>query len=183
MSRCANGYPQERIVAYDHDGAGVDIAGQAHVEVATWKESFAMQYEFLVGGPPEVVDIAPQRQPVELSGRAVNFPQNTGRQGATLDIWKVDSATGARVDIEPDASFDLGTDGAFGPVVVQSGAHYEYALSTPTSGSFGAPSSTTDCVSSRSAVLSSTEHPARSVAVRKGQSPPSYLNETLTFAR
>ena len=133
MRFVANGYPQERIVAYDHDGAGLDIAayvagpdrggrrrpspsfdveqvylvghsrgtsvsthltssdpaqaakvakyvaidgrpcpdascpasrpprrqfpGQSHVEVATSKESFAMQYEFLVGEAPEVVDI------------------------------------------------------------------------------------------------------------------------------
>ena len=126
MRFVANGYPAERIIAYDHDGAGVDFAayvegvteavdealatfdvdqvylvghsrgttvsttflsdpgpggegrqvhrdrrpavsgqvvpceaptqadfpGQAHVEVATSTESFAMQYEFLVGEAP-----------------------------------------------------------------------------------------------------------------------------------
>jgi pimeloyl-ACP methyl ester carboxylesterase len=206
MRFAANGYPQERIVAYEHDGAGVDIPGytaglgeviddtlaefgteqvylvghsrgtgvstaylrepanatkvakyvaidgapcpdvvpclaptqenipgQAHVEVATSRESFVMQYEFLVGQPPEVVDIVPQRQPVELTGRAVNFPQNTGREGATLDIWEVDSATGQRVESEPHASFDLGADGEFGPVVVKSGVHYEYVLTAANS--------------------------------------------------
>lgn len=134
MRFVANGYPQERILAYDHDGAGLDIEGyadgvdavvdgalarfgvdqvylvghsrgtsvsdaylgdparaakvakyvaidgwpcpdvvpclaptqadvpgQAHVEVATSAESFAMQYEFLVGEEPEVVEIVPQR--------------------------------------------------------------------------------------------------------------------------
>jgi pimeloyl-ACP methyl ester carboxylesterase len=207
MRFVANGYPQERIVAYDHDGAGFDIAGyadgvdavvdetrrefgvdrvylvghsrgtsvasdyltdparagkvakyvaidgrpcpdagvpclaptqsnnpgQSHVEVATSKESFAMQYEFLVGEPPEVVDIVPQREPVVLEGRAVNFPANTGREGATLDIWEVDPDTGARTDDEPHASFEIGADGNFGPVVVESGAHYEYVLSSPQS--------------------------------------------------
>jgi len=202
MRFAANGYPQERILAFDHDGAGLDIAGyvdgvdetidgalsefnvdqvylvghsrgtsvstdylsdpgraakvakyvaidgrpcpdavpciapnqaanpgQAHVEVATSKESFAMQYEFLVGEAPDVVDIVPQRDPVVLSGRAVNFPANTGRDGATLDIWEVDSETGVRTSDEPHASFQLGADGSFGPVEVQSGAHYEYVLS------------------------------------------------------
>ena len=57
-----------------------EFPGQSHVEVATSKESFAMQYEFLVGEAPEVVDIVPQRDPVEISGRAVNFPANTGRE-------------------------------------------------------------------------------------------------------
>jgi pimeloyl-ACP methyl ester carboxylesterase len=202
MRYVANGYPAERIIAYDHDGAGVDMEGyvagltevvddalatfdveqvylvghsrgtfvsslflgdpaqaakvakyvaidgqpcpdvvpceaptqalfpgQSHVEVATSPESFAMQYEFLVGEAPEVVDIAPQREPVEISGRAVNFPANTGRE-ATLEIWSVDDETGARVGDEPHATFELGNDGEFGPVELETGAHYEYALST-----------------------------------------------------
>ncbi len=200
----ANGYPQDRIVAYDHDGAGFDIEGyadgldeviddtldrfdteqvylvghsrgtfvastyladptraakvakyvaldgapcpdgvpclaptqetnpgQSHVEVATSPESFEAQYEFLVGEPPEVVDIVSQRDPVVLSGRAVEFPANTGRDGATLDVWDIDPDTGARVGEEPHVSFELGADGEFGPFVAESGAHYEYALSSP----------------------------------------------------
>lgn len=203
MRFVANGYPQERIVAYDHDGAGMDISGytegvaavidgaladfgvdqvylvghsrgtsvstaylrdpahaakvakyvaidgapcpdvvpclaptqddipgQSHVEVATSKESFAMQFEFLVGEAPEVVDIVPQQAPVEISGRAVNFPANTGRAGATLDVWPIDARTGFRTAKKPIRSFELGSTGDFGPLVVESGAHYEYALST-----------------------------------------------------
>ena len=206
MRFVANGYPQERIVAYDHDGAGLDIAaytagvdevvdatladfdveqvylvghsrgtgvstaylgdparaakvakyiaidgapspevvpclaptqetlpGQAHVEVATSAESFAAQYEFLVGEAPEVVDIVPQRAPVVLSGRAVNFPANTGRDGATLEVWEIDRDTGHRVDDEPHATFDLGPDGDFGPLEVTSGGYYEYLLTHPDS--------------------------------------------------
>lgn len=204
MRFVANGYPPDRIVAYDHDGAGVDIEGyadgvdelidnvlanfgveqvylvghsrgttvstsyledstraakvakyiaidgrecpevvpclaptqekipgQAHVEVATSKESFAMQYEYLVGEAPEVTDIVPQQDPIVISGRAVNFPANTGRGGTTLDIWEVDEGTGARIGDEPHASFAIGDDGEFGPLVVASGAHYEYVLTAP----------------------------------------------------
>ena len=206
MRFVANGYPQERIVAYDHDGAGSDIEGyadgadevvdaaleefdveqvylvghsrgtsvgtayledptraakvakyvsldgrpcpdavpclaptqetnpgQSHVEVATSKESFAALYEFLVGTPAEVVEIVPQRDPVVLSGRAVNFPANTGRTDTTLDVWEVDADTGARLADEPHATFELASDGGFGPLVIRSGAHYEYELSTPES--------------------------------------------------
>ncbi len=205
MRFVANGYPEDRILAFDHDGAGVDIPGyadgvdevidaalaefgvdqvylvghsrgtfvsdlylsdparaakvaryiaidgspcpdvvpclaptqennpgQSHVEVATSAESFAMQYEFLVGAPPEVVDIVPQRQPVVLSGRAVSFPANTGR-AVHLDVWEVDADTGARIGDEPHVSFDLGADGDFGPFVVGSGVHYEWLLSAPDS--------------------------------------------------
>ncbi|MDZ7680031.1 MAG: alpha/beta fold hydrolase [Acidimicrobiales bacterium] len=200
MRFVANGYPQERIVAYDHHGAGLDIPayvaglaevidetratfdvdqvylvghsrgtsvsstyledpdraatvakyvaidgrpcpdvvpcvaptqdefpGQSHVEVATSPESFVMQYEFLVGDEPEVVDIVPQRAPVEISGRAVEFPANTGRD-ATLTIWAIDAGTGQRVGDEPRTTIELGPDGGFGPVQVETGAHYEYAL-------------------------------------------------------
>ncbi|WP_158548543.1 alpha/beta fold hydrolase [Blastococcus sp. TF02A-26] len=206
MRFVANGYPEDRIVAYDHDGAGVDIEGyaagltevidetlaefdveqvylighsrgtavsnlylsdpaqaenvakyvaidgrpcpegpvpclaptqamfpgQTHVEVATSKGSFAAQYEFLVGEAPEVVDIVPQNDPVEISGRAVNFPANTGRE-ATLDVWAIDPDTGARTEDEPHASEELGSDGEFGPIELENGAHYEYALSSDAS--------------------------------------------------
>ncbi len=201
-----NGYPQERIIAYEHDGAGVDIAGyaagvgetvdaalaefgtdqvylvghsrgtsvssvylgdpahaakvakyvaidgapcpdvvaclaptqatnpgQAHVEVATSKESFAAIFEFFVGEAPELVDIVPQRAPVVLTGRAVNFPANTGRAGTRLDVWKLDADTGMRVGDAPHVSFELGDDGGFGPFVAESGAHYEWLLSAPDS--------------------------------------------------
>ncbi|WP_029430563.1 alpha/beta fold hydrolase [Blastococcus sp. URHD0036] len=199
MRFAANGYPEDRIVAYDHDGAGLEIEayaaglsqviddtlaefdvdqvyvighsrgtavsnlylsdpahaahvakyvaidgrpcpepavvpclaptqalfpGQTHVEVATSKESFAAQYEFLVGEAPEVVDIVPQNDPVEIAGRAVNFPANTGRE-ATLDIWAIDPDTGARTGDEPHASEVLGPDGEFGPIELENGAHYE----------------------------------------------------------
>ena len=198
----ANGYPAERLLAYDHDGAGVDIPGyadgvdalidqaradfgveqvylvghsrgtfvattylsdparaakvakyvaidgapcpdvvpclaptqesnpgQAHVEVATSSASFAAQYGFLVGEAPEVVDIVAQRDPIVLSGRAVNFPENTGREGVDLDVWEVDPTTGQRIGDEPHVSFTLDADGAFGPFVARSGAHYEWLLS------------------------------------------------------
>jgi pimeloyl-ACP methyl ester carboxylesterase len=205
MRFAANGYPQERIVAYDHDGAGMDVtqflpgldeviedartrfgtekvylvghsrgtllstnylavpeqaakvakyisldgapcpAGdipcispnqnmlpdQKHVEVATSKESFAMQYAFLVGEEPQVIDIVKQKAPVEISGRAVNFPQNTGRDGTMLDIWEVEQATGRRVGDEPVATFEIGPDGNWGPVSVSADKYYEQVLYSP----------------------------------------------------
>lgn len=77
---------------------------------------------------PEVVDIEMQREQVMISGRAVNFPANTGRSGVTLQIWEVDSATGARVTDEPHATFEIGDDGEWGPVAVDPTKHYEKVL-------------------------------------------------------
>jgi pimeloyl-ACP methyl ester carboxylesterase len=110
------------------------LEGHAHVEVATSSQSFAMQYEFIVGEAPEVVDIVRQDEPVKLSGRVVNFPANTGRAGATLDVWKIDSSTGHRVGDEPLETFSIDETGDWGPVVVDPEAHYEWAVSAPNSG-------------------------------------------------
>ena len=201
MRFVANGYPPERIRAYEHDGAGFDSAGfvgglsevidgvlaefktdkvflvghsrgtfvsssylgnaaqaakvakyiaidgspcpsavpciaptqamfsgQKHVEVCTSKESFAMQYEFLMGAKPQVVDIVRQRAPVEIRGRAVNFPANTGRAGTTLKIYPVDAATGARTQPDPLGTFQIGADGNWGPLVIDPDAYYEMEL-------------------------------------------------------
>lgn len=211
MRFAANGYPLDRIRAYDHDGQGLDIAGyaagteamidealadfdvdqvylvghsrgtsvssmylgdparaakvakyisldgrgcdaamtagvpciapsqagipgQAHVEIATSAESFAMQYEFLVGEAPEVVEIVAQEEPVVIKGRAVIFPQNVGRAGATLNVYEVDSDTGMRVADEPLATFEIDESGDFGPITVDSAKHYELALNGDTGG-------------------------------------------------
>lgn len=60
----------------------------------------------------------------------MNFPENTGRDGTTLDIWAIEAETGARVGAEPHASFEIDATGGFGPVTLESGAHYEYVLAT-----------------------------------------------------
>ena len=110
------------------------IPGQAHVEVATSKESFAMQYKFLIGQDPEVVDIVRQDKPVEISGRAVNFPANTGRAGATLEIFEINAETGARLAQTPIKTFQIAADGNWGPVEVVPEKRYEMALSAPDTG-------------------------------------------------
>jgi pimeloyl-ACP methyl ester carboxylesterase len=111
------------------------IPGQAHVEVATSAESFRMQYEFLVGAAPAVVDIVPQKAPVTLRGRAVHFPANTGRSGTTLEVWTLDDATGHRAAEMPLATFEIGADGNWGPVTVDSRKRYEFALVPTAEGS------------------------------------------------
>jgi pimeloyl-ACP methyl ester carboxylesterase len=200
-----NGYPADRIRAYEHDGAGLDIAGyvagadalidqvraeykvsqvflvghsrgtsvssqylsdatrarkiakyvsldgrgcdaataanvpciapsqanlpgQKHVEVATSAECFVRQYQFLIGGAPELVDIVPQPGPVRIMGRAVNFPANTGAAGAKLEIYEVDGETGHRVSRRPVASYTIGEDGFFGPVELDPNKYYEKVL-------------------------------------------------------
>ncbi len=106
--------------------------GQKHVEVCTSKESFEMQYEFLMGTKPQVVDIVRQKAPVEISGRAVNFPANTGRAGATLKVYPVADDTGARTQADPIATFPIAADGNWGPVTVDPDTRYELELTADT---------------------------------------------------
>lgn len=108
------------------------LEGQRHVEVATSKESFAAQYEFFFGKAPEVIEIVKQREPVVISGRAVNVPANTGRDGALLDVWEIAAESGRRTGDEPLAHFEIPASGDWGPVTVDPDKYYEFVLSSET---------------------------------------------------
>lgn len=101
---------------------------QTHVEVATSAESFFEMYLFFTGEEPEEKNIVPETGRISLAGRAVIFPQNIGVEGATLEIWKINSDTGARIAKNPEVIYDIGADGAWGPFKAKSGANYEFAL-------------------------------------------------------
>ena len=74
----------------------VTIPNQEHVQAATSKESFVEMFRFLTGEEPATNGIVPERGRIELSGRAVIFPDNVGTDGATLEIWRVRPKTGER---------------------------------------------------------------------------------------
>ena len=105
---------------------------QSHVQVATSAETFAVMYEFLTGRAPRTTDIVPERPGrVEISGRVSVFLSNAGAPGATLELWRVDPATGHRVDDEPEASQVLPEDGSFGPLRVNGRTTYELVVARP----------------------------------------------------
>ncbi len=107
----------------------VTIPDVTHVQCATSAESFVEMYKFFTGEAPATKDIVPEPPgQVRLAGRAVLFPQNSGAEGRTLQIWRVDGDTGARIDKKPEAVFPIGTDGAWGPFKAKGGQHYEFAL-------------------------------------------------------
>lgn len=107
---------------------------QTHVEAATSPESFAAQFRFFTGAEPATTRILPEPPgQVQIAGRAVNFPQNTGVDGATLLVWEVEAASGRRVDPEPVATLELGPTGAWGPVPINGQQHYELELLRPDS--------------------------------------------------
>jgi hypothetical protein len=113
------------------DGAqNVTIPNQTHVQTCTSSQSFVEYYKFLVGHQP-AHDIAQQSGSIQIAGKALAFPENRGLSGATLQIWNVDD-NGQRTTATPLASISI-TDGstgggAWGPVTVQAGSRYEFAL-------------------------------------------------------
>jgi pimeloyl-ACP methyl ester carboxylesterase len=106
---------------------------QTHVQVATSAESFAAQYEFFTGHAPETTDILPEPPgQVEIAGRAVNFPANTGVEGGVVELFEVHENSGVRKG-GPRQSVVLGADGNWGPWHVNGKKTYELTLQRPDS--------------------------------------------------
>jgi pimeloyl-ACP methyl ester carboxylesterase len=110
----------------------VTIPNVTHVECATCAETFVEMFKFLTGQPPATDQILPEPSgKIQLAGRAVIFPQNTGlgETGASLQIWEVDGKTGARVSSQPLATYPMGgATGDWGPFDGKSGVNYEFCL-------------------------------------------------------
>jgi pimeloyl-ACP methyl ester carboxylesterase len=109
----------------------VDIPDSSHVQTATSPVSFGYFYKFFNGSAPKTTQIVPQRRSITISGRDVDFPDNDGLNGATLQVWNINQTTGQRVGSSPIASFSIGSSGDFGPITVQSGKRYEFAELRP----------------------------------------------------
>jgi pimeloyl-ACP methyl ester carboxylesterase len=108
----------------------VTIPNQTHVQTCTSAQSFIEYYKFLTRKPP-ARDIVPQSGSIQIAGKTLAFPENRGLVGATTQIWPVDDS-GRRTTTAPLASLSI-TDGstgggAWGPVTVQAGRRYEFAL-------------------------------------------------------
>ena len=116
------------------DGAtNVTIPNQTHVQACTSAQSFVEYYKFLTGRRP-ARDIVRQNGAIQVAGKSLNFPENRGASGTTVQIWRVNDS-GRRTSTTPVASLPI-TDGstgggAWGPVTVQSATRYEFALLRP----------------------------------------------------
>jgi pimeloyl-ACP methyl ester carboxylesterase len=111
----------------------VTIPNQTHVQTCSSAESFRAYYRFLTGHEP-AHDIVRQNGSIRIAGKALDFPQNTGLADATIRVWPL-NAKGRRTSAAPIASIQVSDNsvggGAWGPVTVQSGKRYEFALVRP----------------------------------------------------
>jgi len=102
---------------------------QSHNEAATSPESFALMYKFFTGKDPKSTAVLPDRDGrINLAGRAVLFPQNTGVAGATVEIYELNGETGARKHRRPAARYAIDETGNWGPFRARAGASYEFNI-------------------------------------------------------
>lgn len=111
----------------------VTIPNATHVQTATSAESFQQMFKFFRNVRPSH-DIAAQRGRIMLAGKALEFPQNTGEAGDTVEIWPLNSQ-GQRTSNTPLATFAIADPstggGAWGPVAAKAGQRYEFLLAKP----------------------------------------------------
>jgi len=103
-----------------------------HTQTVTDADSFAEQYKYFTGEDPATTLVLPvPPSEVQIAGKAINFPANTGLDGATLQIWAVHDNSGIRKDTSPMATFSIGPTGEWGPVAVNGKKYYEFTLIRP----------------------------------------------------
>jgi len=108
----------------------VVIENAGHVQTASSADSFFETYKFLTGfRPPLTKYILPQLLGrIELAGRAVIYGKNIGVEDASVEIWRVNRDTGARIRSRPDAVYVLDETGDWGPFRARRGQAYEFNI-------------------------------------------------------
>jgi triacylglycerol lipase len=102
-----------------------------HRETSFSPAAFAATWQFLTGQAPRSTDIAAEAN-VVLNGRAIGA-ENLALNGATVTVFAVDPATGARLG-DAVHTKSIGADGRWGPFKARGGTAYEFVLATPSSG-------------------------------------------------
>lgn len=104
-----------------------------HYQVATSEETFTEMYKFFTGEMPQTLDIIPQNDPT-ISGDVLSFGENLTGNGATLEIYEVNTASGIRKNATPDFTFSIKEDNKWGPIQVKSNTNYEFKVFTGKNG-------------------------------------------------
>ena len=105
----------------------VYFENQTHTQVVTSPQTFEEIFTFFNDEEPETTKILAEDD-IELAGRAVIFPQNTGVEAGELEIYEVEPSTGERVSERPDATYPLAGDGSWGPFEADGRTRYEFAI-------------------------------------------------------
>ena len=112
----------------DIEGANnVRLTVEDHYSVATSDASFEAIFTFFNDGEvPSPVDLSDPLETVFVSGKALSLGENTPVREGTVEIFEVESATGARQD--PIARFQTDANGHWGPFIASPDKHYEFKV-------------------------------------------------------
>jgi pimeloyl-ACP methyl ester carboxylesterase len=109
----------------------VVLPGLDHREVAFHRLAFTAMYAFITGAEPKRFYPAPQALPVLdglVSGYAVGTPTNLPLEGAMVEVYAVDRASGGRRAGEAAHRKTIGADGRWGPFRANPDAYYEFVV-------------------------------------------------------
>lgn len=116
-------------------GTNVKQTDKDHYEVATSKETFVAMYKFFNDGASPANLEYTEENDVILSGKSGSFGENKFLANTNVEIYKVDPATGFRLDSLPDAVFKTDAKGFWGPYRADKNAYYEFVVYDDVSGS------------------------------------------------
>lgn len=114
----------------------VVIAGIDHRETAFSAQAFDAMFRFLTGKAPATTTITPESTVVlngKISGYGVDntkgtAPSNLPLAHASLEIYAVDAATGARLAQTPLYRTNVGASGIWGPYTADAKTAYEFVV-------------------------------------------------------
>lgn len=109
------------------------LPGLDHREVAYHWRAFREQFRFIAGREPAMLGVPPEPRPV-LNGLVTGFAggvmTNRPVAGATVEVFRTDPATGARLG-EALLRRETAADGVWGPVAVEGGWTLEFVVAVP----------------------------------------------------
>lgn len=103
-------------------------AYQDHVMVCTSDESFWEIYTFFNDGEkPKTLRMVPEERP-QVGGYVKSYIYNKPIEGATVEVWEVDPATGIRTAKKPLTTHKVNAKGKWGPFSAKPGQPYEFVV-------------------------------------------------------
>jgi hypothetical protein len=120
---------------YDAVVDGGDISGATnvvldqkdHYEVATSEETFTEMYTFFRGEAPIQSDIVSDGKRT-IGGKVLTLGENEPLVGATVNVYKLISTTGERLEAQPDLTYTTDMNGYWGSFSAEEDVHYEFEV-------------------------------------------------------
>jgi hypothetical protein len=106
-----------------------------HYQVATHPQVFGELYRFITGESPAGLSVRDAAKPL-VGGRVVTLGENAATTGTLVRIFRVDPATGLRLNSNPDTTLSPDASGWWGPFPASSGSRYEFEVTRPGDANF-----------------------------------------------